>query len=131
MKTEAWYKIYIDEYADVALLSFKIDNLVFILNLYCKKIPKRISRKQLGTKMLELLVLKSTYISLKDHLSNYVFDNLVGYKIDISENEILIGTANRMRRIIKNFKYNTSEDLKQQTHILYNKIWNTKHFTRI
>jgi hypothetical protein len=131
MKTEAWYKIYIDEYADVALLSFKIDNLVFILNLYCKKIPKRISHKQLGTKMLELLVLRSTYISLKDHLSNYVFDNLEGYKIDISENEILISTANRMRRIIKNFKYNTSENLKQQTHILYNKIWNTKHFTRI
>ena len=130
MKTKAWYKIYHDEYGDVVLLSFKIDDLVFSFNFYCKKIPSKITRKQLGTKILELLVLRSTFISIKDHLSDYVFDKLIGYQVDISENKILVSTANRMRRIVQNFKYDTNHNLKQQTHTLYYKIWNTGHFTR-
>lgn len=128
MKTEAWYKIHIDEYENIGLLSFKIDNLIFSIRFYCNNIPKKSNRKQIGTKILELLVLRSTYISLKDHLSNYVFDNLNGYKINISENNLFINTASRMRRIIKNFKYDTNKNLKQQTHILYDKIWRIKHF---
>lgn len=131
MKTEAWYKVYsFAMYSDIVLLSFKIDNLIFSFDFYCKKPPHCIISKQIGVKVLEQLVLGSTYISLKDHLSGYVFEKQNGNLVNISENKILIGVANRMRRVIKNFEYDTKENLKDQTEAFYNKIWNTKHFTK-
>lgn len=131
MKTEAWYKVWC---SDVFItLAFKIDDLVFTIRLYSikfryiniKEIPiDNIMKKQIGVKILKQLVSNSTYISIYDHLSNYVFDKLYGHLINISENQILISTANRMRRILNNFKYDTDKQLEKQTETIYNKIWN-------
>ena len=123
MKTEAWCKVCGTDVGDIATLSFKIDDLAFIIKLYCKKIPNGIMKKQIGVKILKHLVSNSTYISINDHLSSYVFDKSYGHLVNISENQIFISTANRMRRILNNFKYDTNKNLKEQTETIYNKIW--------
>lgn len=124
MKIEAYYRIsdhYISK--NFTTISFKIDNLNFVINFYCPT-PGYICGKFIGTNVLKELVKKSTYISLKDNLSNYVFDHFHGQLINISKNEILIKTINRMRLILLNFEYDVNENLKYQTGIkLYNKIW--------
>jgi hypothetical protein len=124
MKTEAWCKICGTDVANIITLSFKIDDLAFTIKLYCKKIPNGIMKKQIGVKILKQLVSNSTYISIYDHLSSYVFDKSYrGHLVNISENQILIGTANRMRRILNNFKYDSSKKLEDQTKTIYDKIW--------
>ena len=131
MKTEAWYKVVWCSDVFITLV-FKIDDLVFTVRLYSTKfrynikgIPiDNIMKKQIGVKILKQLVSNSTYISIYDHLSNYVFGKLYGHLINISENQILISTANRMRRILNNFKYDTDKQLEKQTETIYNKIWN-------
>ena len=123
-KIEACYRIS-DHYAtkNYTTISFKIDNLKFNINFYCPT-SNYISGKFIGTNILKRLVKQSSYISLKDHLSNYVFDHFEGQLINISENEILIRTINRMRIILMNFEYDVNDSLKCQTGIkLYNKIW--------
>jgi hypothetical protein len=122
MKTEAWYKVWCHDV--FVTLAFKIDDLAFTIRLYCKNIPNWMTKKQIGVKILKQLVSNSTYISIYDHLRSYVFDKSYGGRlVNISENQILIGTANRMRRILNNFKYDSSKNLEDQTKTIYDKIW--------
>lgn len=132
MKTEAYYRIsdhYISK--NFTTISFKIDNLNFAINFYCPT-PGYVCGKFIGTNVLKELVKKSTYISLKDSLSNYVFNHFYGQLINISENEILIKTIIKLREVLISFKYDTEIELAYQTHvILYNKIWENENKTTI
>jgi len=126
VKPDIWYKIGCNLRSTKGIriiLVVKLNNSIFAINFYCKSINETIIKKQLGIKSLMLLVSKSIYISLKDHLSVDVFNIFNYHPINISKNKIFIRTVDKIRQILIDFKYDTSKNLEVQTKTFLKKLF--------
>jgi hypothetical protein len=83
----------------------------------------------MGNKLLKRMVQASKYISICDHLSNYVFDSGYGKIVDISGNKRLVEVVLNMRRELHRGKYkkmNGKDPIEMKPKLLaelYTNVW--------
>lgn len=130
MEHKAFYKDIGNIGYNTIVLYFKIDDEIFSISFGCYFYPHR-KQKYMGNKLLKKMVKNSEYITLCEHLSDYVFSSGYGKTVNISENERLVNAVLNMKTELRKDKYNRKKmngkdpaKLKLRTIFeLYRSVW--------
>jgi hypothetical protein len=129
MEYTAYYKNIITDYyiGRFIPIYFKINKEIFVICFYCFYDPFNLTpycgRKLIGNKIMQKLIRMSKSITIKNNLSNYVFDIAPGKTIDFSNNKKLISTVLDIKKQVKNLNYKSELKDEEEIKELYKNIW--------